>query len=212
MPSDQGKRGDQTAARGGEAGRRHRLDLERYVPALLNLVANKMSHSAGVTYRRRFGVSATEWRIMSLLAIEPAITATRIRHVIGLDKGPVSRALAALERRDLVASAADASDARKQRVNLTKKGDALHDEIYVVAMEREELLLSGLTTGERESLIRSLNHLHVNLPALLKLAVPPRNTAGRQEGARDRPPGVTPQRSAGEGSAGRTSGRRSPRA
>src|SRR5258708_10049605 len=63
------------------------LDLERYVPAFVTFIANKLSRSATAFYQRRFGVNVTEWRMMSLLAIEPGITASRICYVIGFDKG-----------------------------------------------------------------------------------------------------------------------------
>ncbi len=48
------------------------LDLDRYVPALITFIANKLSRSATVVYQKRFRVNVTEWRILSLLAIEPA--------------------------------------------------------------------------------------------------------------------------------------------
>ena len=51
------------------------LDLENYVPAFLTWIANKLSSSASLIYRRRFGVGIVEWRIMALLAVEPWITA-----------------------------------------------------------------------------------------------------------------------------------------
>ena len=47
------------------------LDLDRYVPALITFIANKLSRSATTLYQKRFGVNVTEWRILSLLAIEP---------------------------------------------------------------------------------------------------------------------------------------------
>src|SRR6516225_12095007 len=79
------------------------LDLNRYVPAFITFIANKLSNSATALYQREFGVNVTEWRIMSLLAIEPGIPASRICHVIGFDKGPVSRTLAAMQHKGLVA-------------------------------------------------------------------------------------------------------------
>ena len=49
------------------------LDLDRYVPALITFIANKLSNSATVLYQERICVNVTEWRIMALLAIEPGI-------------------------------------------------------------------------------------------------------------------------------------------
>src|SRR6195256_274850 len=103
------------------------IDLERYVPALITFIANKLSRSATVLYQKRFGVNVTEWRILSLLAIEPGIPAARICHVIGFDKGPVSRTLAVMEGRGLVAIRADQLDGRTHSISLTSKGMATHD-------------------------------------------------------------------------------------
>src|ERR1700675_3873909 len=83
------------------------LDLERYVPAFVTFIANKLSRSATALYQKRFGVNVTEWRMMSLLAIEPGITASRICYVIGFDKGPVSRTLALMQKRGLIAIRTD---------------------------------------------------------------------------------------------------------
>lgn len=147
-----------------EAGQR--LDLERYVPGLLTFLANKLSRGASALYRKHFGVGIIEWRVMSLLAIEPGITAARICHVIGLDKGPASRALSALRKRALVEEERDPRDQRRRLAALTPAGRALHDRIIAVALERERLLLDCLGPAEREALIALLNRLHANLDAV----------------------------------------------
>jgi DNA-binding MarR family transcriptional regulator len=98
------------------------LDIDRYVPAFVTFIANKLSRSATVFYQQRFGVNITEWRIMSLLAIEPGIPASRICHVIGFDKGPVNRTLASLQRRGLIAIRTDPDDGRSHAITLTPEG------------------------------------------------------------------------------------------
>ena len=142
------------------------LDLDRYVPALITFIANKLSRSATVLYQKRFKVNVTEWRILSLLAIEPEISAARICHVIGFDKGPVSRTLAAMEERGLVTIKADRADGRTYSISLTAKGAATHDHVIAVALERERRLLSCLSKGERETLIGLLRRVHGNLDAV----------------------------------------------
>ncbi|WFU72325.1 MULTISPECIES: MarR family transcriptional regulator [unclassified Bradyrhizobium] len=142
------------------------LDLDRYVPALITFIANKLSNSATAFYQRQFGVNVTEWRIMSLLAIEPGIPASRICHVIGFDKGPVSRTLAGLEKRGLVSIRTDPNDGRTHSISLTAKGRATHDKVIVAALERERRLLSCLDKDEREVLIGLVRRLHENLGAV----------------------------------------------
>ncbi|AWM03882.1 MarR family winged helix-turn-helix transcriptional regulator [Bradyrhizobium amphicarpaeae] len=148
----------------GDAG--PTLDLDRYVPAFVTFIANKLSNSATAFYQREFGVNVTEWRIMSLLAIEPGIPASRICHVIGFDKGPVSRTLAGLEKRGLVSIRTDPHDGRTHSISLTAKGRATHDKVIVAALERERRLLSCLNKDEREVLIDLLRRLHENLGAV----------------------------------------------
>ncbi|MDB5504057.1 MAG: MarR family transcriptional regulator [Tardiphaga sp.] len=142
------------------------LDLERYVPAFVTFIANKLSRSATAFYQKRFGVNVTEWRIMSLLAIEPGIPASRICNVIGFDKGPVSRTLAMLRERGLITIDADRQDGRSHSIALTAKGRATHDAVIGAALERERKLLSCLDEREREVLIDLLRRIHGNLGAV----------------------------------------------
>lgn len=142
------------------------LDLERYVPALLVFLANKLSGGASALYRRHFGVGTTEWRIMALLAIEPWITANRVCKVIGFDKAAVSRAAAVLTRKGLVAQRPRRADSRSVELSLTPAGWRLHDRVIGVALERERRLLSVLTPAETEALIGLLNRLHAGLPGV----------------------------------------------
>src|SRR5215813_6872328 len=142
------------------------LDLDRYVPALITFIANKLSNSANAAYQKNFGVNVTEWRILSLLAIEPGIPASRICQVIGFNKGPVSRTLAMMQKRGLVAIKADPQDGRTHSISLTAKGRATHDKVIVMALGRERRLLSCLKRDEQEVLINLLLRLHNNLGAV----------------------------------------------
>jgi DNA-binding MarR family transcriptional regulator len=142
------------------------LDLEHYVPALITFIANKLSRSATVLYQKRFGVNVTEWRILALLAIEPGIPASRICHVIGFDKGPVSRTLSMMQQRGLVAIKTDPRDGRTHSISLTPKGRATHDDIIGIALERERRLLACLQKQERDVLIDLLGRVHRNLAAV----------------------------------------------
>jgi DNA-binding MarR family transcriptional regulator len=154
------------AARASGAGTGQMLDLERYVPAFVTFIANKLSRSATTFYQKRFGVNVTEWRIMSLLAIEPGIPASRICHVIGFDKGPVSRTLTMMQNRDLIAIRTDPKDGRSHSISLTAKGRATHDKVIVAALDRERRLLSCLNKSEQEVLIDLLRRIHENLGAV----------------------------------------------
>lgn len=142
------------------------LDLERYVPALLVFLANKMTNSASNVYRKNFGVGVIEWRCMGLIAIEPWVSPNRICQVIGLDKAAVSRSIRALEEMELVEVRSSAHRRRFLEVALTEKGCRLYDRLMQVACERERRLLADLTPEELELLINMLNRLHRQIPAV----------------------------------------------
>jgi DNA-binding MarR family transcriptional regulator len=153
-----------SSSRRGQA--RAVLDLERYVPALLVFLANKLTSGASAILRRHFGVGTTEWRTMAMLAVEPWIAAGRVCKVIGFDKAAVSRTLALLQDKGLIRARSHQSDGRSLVYALTEKGWRLHDRILKISLEREQRLLEDLSGGEREVLIALLNRLHRRIPAM----------------------------------------------
>jgi len=135
---------------------RNTLNLERYVPALVTFLANKLSSGASACYRKHFGVGVVEWRLLAMLAVEANITANRICEVVGLDKAAVSRSLKQLEDAGYVAFSKDESDGRRTLVALTPSGKSLHDRIIKVALKREQLLLGDITDEELNLLVNLL--------------------------------------------------------
>jgi DNA-binding MarR family transcriptional regulator len=142
------------------------LDLERYVPGLITFLANKLSRSASAIYRRHFDLGINEWRVMSQLALEPWIAASRICAVIGVDKSVVSRSLTLLEQRGLVQGRDAEGQPRRRLIALTEPGHALHDRMIKVALERERRLLACLTPAEQASLVNMLDRLNRRIPAV----------------------------------------------
>lgn len=143
-----------------------RVDLERYVPAFLTWIANKLSRGASQHYLRHFGVGIETWRCLVLLAIEPTISAAKVCRIIGMDKASVSRCFAGMEAHGLISITPDPADGRARVATLSTKGRELHNRIMGVALERERALLSVFSEAERELLISLLKRLHENLPAV----------------------------------------------
>ncbi|WP_372660206.1 MarR family winged helix-turn-helix transcriptional regulator [Hydrogenophaga sp.] len=142
------------------------VDLERYTPAFLTWIANKLSGGASTAYLSAFNVGIETWRLLVLLAIEESLTAQAISRTIGMDKASVSRALKSMVARGLITIALDEQDGRLRLASITPKGRDLHNQILELAMERERAFLSVLTQPERETLIGLLRRLHENLPAV----------------------------------------------
>jgi len=142
------------------------IDLERYVPAFLTWIANKLSRGASQHYLNVFDVGIETWRCLVLLAIHKSISAQRTSRIIGMDKASVSRCFKSMQAKGLITLALDADDGRLRIAALTPKGRALHNAIRGIALERERALLEVLNDYERNTLVRLLKRLHENLPAV----------------------------------------------
>ncbi len=142
------------------------IDLENYLPALLTFLAVKFSSGAAATYRRRFGIGITDWRIMLLLAIEPWMVAGRISELFAFDKAAVSRSINFMQSKGLVETRFRDNNQRRQHIALTPAGLRMHDEIVQIAMAREQQLVAGLSEEERKTVVRLLTRMLTELPKL----------------------------------------------
>lgn len=142
------------------------IDLDRYVPAYLTFVANRLGRGASRNYLNVFDVGVETWRCLVLLAIHKSITAQKISQILGMDKASVSRCFKSMQAKKLITMGLDAADGRVRIATLTPAGRALHDKIRDMALERERALLSVLSESEVDTLIRLLKRIHENLPAV----------------------------------------------
>ncbi|MGI4880482.1 MAG: MarR family winged helix-turn-helix transcriptional regulator [Janthinobacterium lividum] len=140
------------------------IDLYAYLPFGLIAVANRVSRSASRLYRERFGVGINAWRVLANVRATPGVTAQALCRQSGLDKGAVSRAVAALHAAGHLAGA---GDSRNRPLHLSPAGDALHDRIIAVAFERERALLAGFDADERRVLLGFVARLNANAAAMM---------------------------------------------
>lgn len=145
------------------------LDLDRYIPFLINAIGNKWTSSSSKAYLARYGVGITEWRLMAMLAIEPRITAYRACQVIGLDKAAASRALKRMEKDGFVRSWQETRTNHRKLLELTDKGKDMHDRIIRFAHQREAVLVSDLSSEEVRLLASLLRRVLGQVPEILDL-------------------------------------------
>ena len=114
----------------------------------LIVLANLLKRGAMLRYRRMAGLSSVEYGLVANLGRHPPMSVARLAETVGLDKGQISRALAELVSRKLVAKAVNVRDNREVLVSLTKAGLAAHDAIVAGALERNRRLLADLSETE----------------------------------------------------------------
>ncbi len=104
---------DQASADVGAWRRRHRCKLEEFLPYRLNVVASLVSQALSRIYADRYGIGVPEWRVLVTLGQYGMMTGKAIGAHSHMHKTKVSRAVALLERRKLVARRANRDDLRE---------------------------------------------------------------------------------------------------
>ena len=125
----------------------------------LMVLANLLKRGAILRYKRLAGLSSVEFGLVASLGRRPPMSVIRLAEAVGMDKGQISRALAGLVSRKLVAKAVNARDNREVLVSLTRIGLAAHDAIVAGAHERNQRLLEQLDAEEVAMLLAHIDRL-----------------------------------------------------
>ena len=142
------------------------VDAEQYTPYFLTSVYSSLSRGASSIYLKRFGVGVTEWRVLSWIATEPGVTASRICEVIALDKAAVSRAVAKLLSMDMLIVTSPTRDPRRKSLRLNEAGQQLHDQILEIALAREAQLIDGVDPDDLAAFLRVMRIMRRNVETL----------------------------------------------
>lgn len=142
------------------------LDLDRFLPYRLAVIAARVSKTMSTLYAERFGISIPEWRVIAHLAREERVSVRDIQARVNLDKVKVSRAVSRLEEAGLVRKSAKASDNRLLEISLTDAGWSVYRQIVPLATGFERDLLDALDAADLEALERIFGRLHDRLDAL----------------------------------------------
>ncbi len=93
-------------------------------------------------------LSLVEWRILTSVDAMGRCTLTDLLPVVAVDRALVSREIARLRERGLVAATADPNDGRRKFIALTAAGAAVHARMLVGILKRQESLAQQLTEAE----------------------------------------------------------------
>lgn len=127
------------------------LELEKFLPYRLSVLAQLVSESLHDLYAGPFGLTVTQWRVMAALGRFAPLTASEVGARIVMDKVAVSRAVTGLLKRRLIERVADTADRRRAPLKLSAKGRAMHGQIVPLALRYEERLYDGLTPDQRKT-------------------------------------------------------------
>ena len=142
------------------SGKHPVLTLERYLPYRLSILSNLVSGRIAETYVDKFALSVTEWRIMAVLGEYPGISADEVSLKTQIEKSILSRAIAKLLGRHLLARELSPQDRRRSMLSLTDTGQSVYEEIVPVAYQMEQELLACFSAEEQDLFSELVDRLY----------------------------------------------------
>lgn len=140
------------------------VDPDAFTPRLLALLSNALVWRESHELRRRFGLGTNDWRIISVLALRPGACASEVSEFIGVNKAVVSKGVATLTARGLIALLDGPRGSRA--MYLTETGARMHDDMLPISMSGQDIIHESLTAGQ----IADLNELLRTMIARVRAA------------------------------------------
>jgi DNA-binding MarR family transcriptional regulator len=128
------------------------LVLETFLPYRLAVVAELASRGLSRIYAERYGIDIPQWRVIATLGAGQSMTATALGRHSQMHKTKVSRAVAALERRQLLQRSPVARDRREADLSLSADGARLYRDLVGPARRYARELERSLDRDEARML------------------------------------------------------------
>ena len=135
------------------------LDLEQFLPYRVSVLSNRISGNIAKLYGDRYGLSIPEWRVITILALYPGLSASEVSEHTAMDKVAVSRAVARLLERGFIKRETHGDDRRRSVLALSAAGFEVYETIAPLVIESERRLMSVLTEEEEQLLERLITRL-----------------------------------------------------
>ena len=142
------------------------LSLEHFLPYRLNVLATEVSQALARAYGAEFGISIPEWRVLATLGQFGSATAQAIGQHSRMHKTTVSRAVAALTRRNFITRQPNRKDMREAFLALTETGRSIYDRIVPMANAFSASLCVDLSEDDQRAFTMLIDRLTERVMAL----------------------------------------------
>jgi DNA-binding MarR family transcriptional regulator len=152
-------RADQDAVVASAASAEAALKLEEFLPYRLNVLASLVSQALSRIYVERYGIGVPEWRVLVTLGQYGTMTGKAVGAHSHMHKTKVSRAVAELEKRKLIARRANRADLRESFLSLTTAGRAIYEDLAPGALAFAGRLAEVVDPDDRPAFERAIARL-----------------------------------------------------
>ncbi|MBV8747857.1 MAG: winged helix-turn-helix transcriptional regulator [Xanthobacteraceae bacterium] len=150
-----------------------RLDLDQYLPYLINRVGSVMALRFGEDVLAPVGLSIVMWRVLVALSSTGEQRHTDLAGLTSIEISTLSRVVTRLVRMGLVARAPSKTSGREVAVALSNRGRDLVNRLIPFGLQYETLASSGLSEQEITTLRGLLRRIYANLVEAEPLVMEP---------------------------------------
>lgn len=129
-----------------------------YLTYRLTQISSAAIKAADPLYHAAVGLKIRELRVLRLIHDYPHHTARELLRRIELDKTLLSKNLSFLEAKGCITRQNDPDDARRQYIDLTKKGEEIWQTAEQIGQALEKQMFAGLKPGQWQQLHDLLDH------------------------------------------------------
>lgn len=140
-----------------------RLDLDDYLPYLVNRVGVALALHFGKDALARDALSIEMWRVLVALSANGGQRQVDLGGLTSIDASTLSRMVTRLVRLGFVLRRRSTADSREVEVALTAKGRAALRRLIPVARRYETAAAAGIPSAELAALKRALRVMYRNL-------------------------------------------------
>jgi DNA-binding MarR family transcriptional regulator len=140
-----------------------KLDLDNYLPYLVNRVGTIIAEQYGGEALAPHGLSIAMWRVMAALASTGVQRQIDLAALTSIEVSTLSRIVTRLVRMGVVSRTRSASSTREVVVKLTAKGNAQVERLIPIALAYESAAIAGLSAQEVALLKGCLRRVFANM-------------------------------------------------
>lgn len=146
------------------------LRLEDFLPYRLVVAASLVSQATSRTYAAQYGIGIAEWRVIATLGEFGTLTAKQIGAHSHMHKTKVSRAVAELTEKKMLARQPNREDKREAFLTLSDTGLEIYRKIAPAALELSQRMFGEVSANDRAAFERVLDKVTARAAALADTA------------------------------------------
>jgi DNA-binding MarR family transcriptional regulator len=142
---------------------RRRLELEDYLPYLINRVGAALVVRFSQDTLTKHGLSIAMWRVLAALSVNGEQRQIDLADMTSIDASTLSRLVARLVRMGFVTRRRSKTNSREVVVQLTARGRALVERLIPIAESLEKVAIAEISPKDLSTLKQCLRQMYKNL-------------------------------------------------